>query len=123
MSKSNYQYPPAQGSLAVQWREDDKESIELLKFIDNPFSRRIIEAERQYLKTLEGGCTLPISVNASVYQKDDESKTEIHDFEGHKVEDWNLILSGRVFDRKDYDKSLEHSVEGDLNDWIDLGKN
>ncbi|CAI2373724.1 unnamed protein product [Moneuplotes crassus] len=121
LTKSEYEYPPAQGSLAVQCREDDPATIELLKLIDNPFSRRIVEAERQYLKTLEGGCTLPISVNAHVYAKDDETKAEIINFEDHKVENCNLILTGSVFDRNDFSNCLTHSVDGDLGEWIELG--
>lgn len=96
--------------------------MELLKLIDNPFSRLIVEAERQYLRTLEGGCTLPISVNAQVYRKDDETKQEIHDFTGLNVQDCNFILSGNVFDRKELTSFLSHTVEGSLSDAVELGK-
>ena len=122
LTKSKYEYSPAQGSLAVQWRKEDTATVELLKLIDDQFARRIVEAEREYLSTLEGGCTLPISVNAHVYEKDDENKTEILDFTGHKVENWKLILSGTVYDRNKLSSYIKHSVEGDINDWIDLGK-
>ena len=87
LTKGDFQYPPAQGALAVQCREEDQETVEFLKLIDNPFSRRIVEAERMYLRTLEGGCTLPISVNSQVFRKDDETKQELVEFEGVDVQE------------------------------------
>ena len=122
LDKSEYQYAPAQGSLAVQCREDDPETESLLKLIDNPFSRRIVEAERIYLRTLEGGCTLPISVNTQIFHKDNDS-VEITQFDTESdTKDYKMAVSGIVYDRNQYTNYLEHQVKGDLDDWIELGK-
>ena len=55
LSKNEFEYAPAQGSLAVECLCEDKQSLQILSFIECPFARRIIEAERMYLRTLEGG--------------------------------------------------------------------
>lgn len=63
---NEFGYAPAQGSLAVQCRTDDEQLVSLLGTIDDPLSRHIVTAERILLSVLEGGCTLPISVNTEV---------------------------------------------------------
>ncbi|KAL9965121.1 hypothetical protein ACROYT_G028875 [Oculina patagonica] len=59
-------YAVGQGALAVEVRLDDKETIELVsKLIDNHTSL-CCAAERNFLRTLEGGCSVPIGVTSSL---------------------------------------------------------
>jgi hydroxymethylbilane synthase len=53
---------PAQGALAIQAREDDPRTIELLKPMDDMQSRCIVQAERQILMRLHPGCHAPVGV-------------------------------------------------------------
>lgn len=53
-----------QGILAVQGRKG--ENILCLECIDNPVSRMAAAAERQFVRTLDGGCTSPIAAYAQV---------------------------------------------------------
>lgn len=62
---------PAQGVLAIQIREKDKELKDLLKKIDNPEVRQISDIERKVLNLFQGGCHTPIGVYA-VYDEDKE---------------------------------------------------
>ncbi|MEC9492330.1 hydroxymethylbilane synthase [Flexistipes sp.] len=50
-----------QGTLGIEVREDDMESKELLKFFYDEETYIRTKAERAFLKTLEGGCQVPIA--------------------------------------------------------------
>lgn len=48
-----------QGTLAIECRADDSETIEALAAIDDAEARRILDAERAFLVELGGDCDLP----------------------------------------------------------------
>jgi hydroxymethylbilane synthase len=55
-----------QGALGIECREDDQEVLELLQALqDQPTAYRCW-AERSFLRSLEGGCQVPIGVNTVV---------------------------------------------------------
>ena len=51
---------PGQGCLAVQTRDDDEETIGVLRTLDDPVSHRALDAERSLMWRLGGGCSLPL---------------------------------------------------------------
>jgi hydroxymethylbilane synthase len=55
-----------QGSLAVECRADDAETIAVLAGLDDPVSRRRWEAERAFLEELGGDCDLPAGAYAEL---------------------------------------------------------
>jgi hydroxymethylbilane synthase len=55
---------PGQGALAVQCRANDSETLELLAAIHNPVTAAAVHAERAFLSSLGGGCSLPIAAFA-----------------------------------------------------------
>jgi len=55
-----------QGALAVECREDDVATRELLAAIDHGPSRRAVEAERAFLREVGGSCDLPVGAYARV---------------------------------------------------------
>ena len=55
-----------QGALAVQCRADDAPTRELLAAIDDPPTRAAVTAERTFLRTLGGGCRLPLAAYGEV---------------------------------------------------------
>ncbi len=64
-----------QGCLALETREEDEELNSLLKFLDDKPSRVCVEAERAFMRTLEGGCQVPIAAYATIdtdFTKSDE---------------------------------------------------
>ena len=57
-----------QGALAVECREDDTDTRELLQAIEHPPSRRQVDAERSFLVALGGDCDLPAGAHATLEQ-------------------------------------------------------
>lgn len=55
-----------QGSVAVECRESDNTTGELLAHIDHASSRRAVEAERSFLFVLGAGCSRPVGAHLSV---------------------------------------------------------
>lgn len=55
---------PAQGALALQIRSEDVETARWVEALDDPASRRAVEAERALLARAEGGCQLPLGAYA-----------------------------------------------------------
>lgn len=53
-----------QGALAIECRQVDKETRELLEFLNDRCTRLCTEAERGFLATVEGGCQVPVGVHA-----------------------------------------------------------
>lgn len=61
---------PAQGAIMVTALKKDDEVTEICKKINHKNTEKCIWIERQFMKTLEGGCTAPIGANACI--KDDK---------------------------------------------------
>ena len=55
---------PGQGALAIVARRDNQKVIDVLRTIENPLARAEIEAEREIVRVLEGGCKVPIGALA-----------------------------------------------------------
>lgn len=54
-----------QGSVAVEARESDAVTLDILASIDHAASRRAIETERAFLAELGAGCSLPVGAHVS----------------------------------------------------------
>lgn len=57
-------HAPAQGALALECREDDREVLDLLANLDHKQTKLEVTAERWLLIALGGGCTAPIGAHA-----------------------------------------------------------
>ncbi len=67
---------PAQGALAIQTRSDDKETVEIVRSLDDPSGRALVLAERQVLVTLKCGCHAPVGA----YAERNGAALELHAF-------------------------------------------
>jgi hydroxymethylbilane synthase len=56
-----------QGAVAVEIREDDERTSSVVKSLDDHATRVCITAERAFLRSLEGGCQVPIGALAVLY--------------------------------------------------------
>ena len=57
---------PSQGVVVVAGRADNKAVNEILALINDAETQLCVEIERNFLKTLEGGCTAPIGAYAEM---------------------------------------------------------
>ncbi len=57
---------PGQGALAVQCRAQDTAVLEILAAVDAMEIRRSVRAERSFLASLGGGCSLPVGAYATL---------------------------------------------------------
>lgn len=89
---------PAQGVVAVCARADDDETKELFKEINDRPTQICIEIERNFLNTLEGGCTAPIGAFAEM-----NDQNEIR-FKGMlcSLDGTNCIEIDKIFEYRDH---------------------
>lgn len=91
---------PAQGAIMVTALKTDEEVINICKKINHSNTEKCIWAERQFMKTLEGGCTAPIGAKATI--KNDEihfkgilitpdGKQKIVVEQSDKIENWQNL--------------------------------
>ena len=55
-----------QGAMAVEIRNDDKDLREFLQVLNDAETEICVTSERAFLRTLEGGCQVPIGANATI---------------------------------------------------------
>jgi len=55
-----------QGTMAVEARDDDAETIDLVRAVDHASTRATSEAERSFLRHVGGGCKVPVAAYATV---------------------------------------------------------
>jgi hydroxymethylbilane synthase len=88
---------PAQGTLAVQTRADDGETIAFIGALDAKESRITALAEREVLAIMEGGCHAPIGAYAQIQGKEMTLFGFVSDLDGHR--------------------SLKRSIQGTAENW------
>jgi len=96
---------PAQGAMVVVAMANDEFSLDALSQLNHIETEICTYIERQFLKTLEGGCTAPIGAIATYNEKEDSI-----DFKG-------VLLS---IDGK---QKLEIEKNVDISEWKKLGFN
>ena len=102
----NWMIPaPAQGAMVVLAMENDGFTIDAVSQLNDIETEICTYIERQFLRTLEGGCTAPIGAFAKYIEHDDTI-----DFKG-------ILLS---IDGK---QKLEIEKKVDISDWKKLGFN
>ncbi|RYZ22157.1 MAG: hydroxymethylbilane synthase [Chitinophagaceae bacterium] len=57
---------PAQGAIMIVCRTDDREAYELVRPLNHPETALCVRLERDFLRTLMGGCSTPISALARI---------------------------------------------------------
>jgi len=67
LSLEDFMPAPGQGALAVVARRDNLKVIDILRSIEHPPTRAEIEAERELVRILEGGCKVPVGALARAH--------------------------------------------------------
>ncbi|MEG0712065.1 MAG: hydroxymethylbilane synthase, partial [Niameybacter sp.] len=76
---------PAQGALAIEIREADERIYNLIRPIEDINSQIQIEAERAFLKGVDGSCHLPIGAYAEMFEDNITLTALLGDEEGDKL--------------------------------------
>jgi len=78
---------PGQGAIAVACRASDRDTVELLRKVDDADSRSETEAERSIMRIMGGICSSPIGINAK--KEGDELMINAVSFDGANVRRYN----------------------------------
>ena len=76
---------PGQGAIAIEARAQDQETIEALDKLDHKFTRLACTAERAFLRSLGGGCQLPIAAYAAIRDKKIRLDGLVADVQGRQI--------------------------------------
>lgn len=90
-----------QGALAIEIREDDKETEKIISKLNDNETYLISICERTFLETLQGGCQVPIGAYS-------------------EIKDGKIILHGMI-SSLDGKKIIRDKMTGDLNEAKDIG--
>lgn len=74
-----------QGALGIETRAGDEETIEAVSKLDHKFTRLACIAERAFLRSLGGGCQLPIAAYAVVREKQIRLDGLVADPQGKRI--------------------------------------
>lgn len=99
-----------QGAMAVEIREDNARLKELLQILNDQETESCVTAERAFLRTLEGGCQVPIGANAIL--ENDEIRLEgmVGNLDGSI--NWREKIVGAKKDAEDLGISLAQTLIG-----------
>lgn len=76
---------PGQGAIAIEIRDNDPELLALIEEINHEDTMLTTQAERRYLRLLEGGCQIPIGCSSILDGDSLELKGFLADVEGTKI--------------------------------------
>ncbi len=120
----NWMLPaPAQGAIMIVCREDDTFSLNASKALNDNETVLCTKIERDFLKTLLGGCSTPISAlaqviegliyfNGNVLSTDGKEKIEIEKhISSNETNNWGVILANEIL-KKGADKIINAFQDG-----------
>ena len=93
---------PAQGALGLTARSHDPETLKILSALNDPDTRTCVEAERSFLRSLRGGCSVPVGAYAKR--------------EGDRLTLWGVVAS------LDGSEAVRRSVEGEMSQAVRMGE-
>ena len=93
-----------QGAMAVEIRKDDKDLREFLQVLNDAETETCVTAERAFLRTLEGGCQVPIGANATIENGEIRLEGMVGNLNGSV--NWREKIVGAVGDAENLGKRL-----------------
>lgn len=99
-----------QGALGIEVREDNRNIIEILSFLNHGPTALCVRAERAFLKKLEGGCQVPLAALASLDGQHLHLEGMVAELDGSRIirdkmkgdrerpEEIGVALAGRMLD-------------------------
>ena len=97
-----------QGAMAVELRHDDTELKEFLRVLNDAETETCVTAERAFLRTLEGGCQVPIGANATIENDEIHLEGMVGNLNGSI--NWREKIGGAVGDAENLGARLAQSL-------------
>ena len=99
---------PSQGVVAISSRVDDVETKAILQKINHKTTQICVEIERNFLRTLEGGCTAPIGAIAVFEENKIKFSGRLNSLDGSKT--INIVEEFEYDDSENYGKKFAEFV-------------
>ena len=99
---------PSQGVVAISSRVDDVETKAILQKINHKTTQICVEIERNFLRTLEGGCTAPIGAIAVFEENKIKFSGRLNSLDGSKT--INVVEEFEYDDSENYGKKFAEFV-------------
>lgn len=99
-----------QGALAVEIASGSK-ALEFVEALDDPMTRAAVEAERSFLRVIEGGCQVPVGVHGSIEGKKITVEGVIASLDGSKI--IRGLLDGDIVRSKELGAALAQRLLAD----------
>jgi len=111
---------PGQGALAVVARRDNLKVVNMLRSIEHPPTRAEIEAERELVRILEGGCKVPVGALARAHGNRIKIATCIFSIDGKEkllAERSERVQEGLVLAREMGEELLQRGAKRIEESW------
>ena len=99
---------PSQGVVAISSRVDDVETKAILQKINHKTTQICVEIERNFLRTLEGGCTAPIGALAVFEENKIKFSGRLNSLDGSKT--INVVEEFEYDESENYGKKFAEFV-------------
>jgi len=99
---------PSQGVVAISSRVDDVETKAILQKINHKTTQICVEIERNFLRTLEGGCTAPIGAIAIFEENKIKFSGRLNSLDGSKT--INVVEEFEYDESENYGKKFAKFV-------------
>ncbi|KAL9550382.1 hypothetical protein MBANPS3_004751 [Mucor bainieri] len=86
-------YAVSQGALGIECRENDEDTQRLLNFLNHHPTSTMCSAERSLMRTLEGGCSVPIGVCSSLEDKILSLRGLVASLDGQQIVEFDSKVS------------------------------
>lgn len=97
---------PAQGVIGIGCRSNDQEIVDTLKTINHQPTEIRATVERQFLRTVEGGCSAPVGAFATIEGDEIRLTAGVFELDGSK----KVVLT-KTFDKSDYKNAGLHAAK------------
>lgn len=98
----------AQGFLGIEARLDDEKTKQIVSVLNHKESQLRAEAERAFLKTLEGGCQVPLAAYSEIKNGKLKITGFVSDLEGNRI--FKDSLEGNPEDAENIGKTLAEKL-------------
>jgi hydroxymethylbilane synthase len=108
LSEKEFLPAPCQGALALEIREGDKETAEILAPLNHLDSQKKVLAERAFMRTLQAGCQIPAGITSTVQEGQLTLIGALFSTDGKEAIRWSTLG----------DKNTPEAVGEQLAEWL-----